>query len=76
MYILVVTSGDFAGRYIGLNIAGLRKVLDNHVPLEIPIAGTGFSLFRDEVGAYHLTELSALTLQAALLKFGLTTELR
>ena len=76
-YILVVTSTEYAGRFVGFNMWGMQRNPDHHDAPEIPVPGTGYSLFTDEQGASLFSEESdALRVQDRLLRMGVGTELR
>jgi hypothetical protein len=72
--ILVVCSGEFKGRYVGHNFSGLRRVPPNLRVPEIPVPGTGYSLFSQQKGAAFFPESVAVEVIARLNNMGLQTE--
>jgi hypothetical protein len=65
---LVVCSGEFKGRYVGHNFSGLRRVP------EIPVPGTGYSLFSQPQGAAFFPESVATQVIARLENMGVHAE--
>jgi len=74
-YRLVVTSSEYKGRHVGFNMCGLQRNPDHHDAPEIPVPGTGYSLFTDEQGASSFTESEALRVQDRLRRMGVETVL-
>jgi hypothetical protein len=74
---LVVTSSEYKGRFVGVNMYGMQRNPKHHDAPEIPVPGTGYSLFLEETGAsFFLNEADALRVQARLRKMGVDTERR
>jgi hypothetical protein len=75
MYILIVTSGEYRGRFVGWNLAGLARYPEWPSSPEIPITGTGYSLFLSEDGASHFLKERAGEVQQELRQVGIETAL-
>jgi hypothetical protein len=73
---LVVTSSEYKGRYVGFNMCGMQRNPDHHDAPEIPVPGTGYSLFLDERGASFFPKSEALRVQGRLRSMGVDTKLR
>ena len=74
-YVLVVTSGEYKGRYVGLNISDLRwNPANRHTP-EVPVPSTPFSLFINEKGANLFPAKEVPAVQFRLKRMGIETEL-
>jgi hypothetical protein len=72
--ILVVCSGEFKGRYVGHNFSGLRRVPTSPRIPEIPVPGTGYSLFSQKQGASFFPESVAIQVMARLKTMDVQTE--
>jgi hypothetical protein len=75
MCILIVTSEDYRGRFVGRNMADLLRVPDEASAPEIPVLGTHYSLFLSEAGATRFLETRALEVQRELRDRGIYTVL-
>lgn len=75
-WILVVISSEYEGRYVGFNMCGMQRNPDRPDAPEIPVPGTGYSLFILEQGASLFTEVDAIRVQYRLGKMGVDSELR
>jgi hypothetical protein len=75
MFILIVTSGEFAGRYVARSLAGLLGAMGGAAAPEIPVFGTEYSLLLSGTGAGRFTEQTAMEIQQELRHEGLETEL-
>jgi hypothetical protein len=73
--ILVVTSREYKGRYVGFNMCGLQRNPNHQDAPEIPVPGTGYSLFIAEQGALLFSESDAFRVQDRLRKMGVDSEL-
>jgi hypothetical protein len=71
VFILVVISGEFRGRYVGVNLLGLRKIPPHTGCPEIPVPGTEYSLFVHLEGAAHLLPARAIEVQGVLKAAGI-----
>ena len=74
--ILVVTSSEYNGRFVGFNMCGLQRNPNHLDAPEIPVPGTGYSLFIDEQGAFHFNEPDARRVQGRLWEMGVETQPR
>jgi len=74
--ILIVTSPEYEGRFVGFNMCGLQRNPEHLDAPEIPIPGTGYSLFTERGGASLFTESDALRVKARLKGMGVETEFR
>jgi hypothetical protein len=72
--VLVVTSNEYKGRFVGFNMCGLQRNPDHLDAPEIPVPGTGYSLFSEEQGASFFSESDALRVRGRLKKLGVVTE--
>jgi hypothetical protein len=72
---LVVASGDYKGRYIGQNVFGVRTNPELLKIPEVPIVGTGYSMYAQEGAAIQFFESNLAHMQAELKKRGIETEI-
>jgi hypothetical protein len=75
MSILIVTSGEYKGRYVGQQCSGPRvNPVLNQNP-EMPVFGTGYSLFIQEKFAFHFEiDSNAVAVQTGLRKCHVDTK--
>ncbi|MGD0156932.1 MAG: hypothetical protein ABSB50_12610 [Terracidiphilus sp.] len=72
---LIVRGGENAERWIGENIRGLRTNLALIQNPEVPVPGTGYSLFTQRELAFDFIDANAVEVQARLKERGVETEL-
>jgi len=72
---LIVSSGDYKGRYIGPNFSGLRTNPELLKTPEFPILGTGYSMYAQEGAAFSFIDANAINVQGELKKRGIETEI-
>jgi hypothetical protein len=72
---LMVSSGEYKGRYIGQNIGGLRTNPELLKTPEVPIPGTGYSMYAQEGAAFRFNEANAINVQVELKKRRIDTAL-
>ena len=71
-----ITSGNYAGRFVGPNIGGgLTTNADLLVDPEIAISGLPYSLYKKKRAANLFVKAKAIQVQAALKTIGLDSEL-
>ncbi len=70
-----ITTGDYAGRYVGPNFSGLRTNPSLLASPEVKLPGTPYSLFTQEQVANSYSEEKAVKVQAELKALGLGSEL-
>jgi hypothetical protein len=75
LFRIEVTSGDSAGRYVGINVGGglitNQELLSNR---EVKVPGTEYSLYAQEGGAKLFPESAVAGAQAQLAQMGYQTE--
>jgi hypothetical protein len=72
---LVVSSGEYKGRYIGPNIAGLVTNPELRANPQVPIPGATYSMYVQQQPATQFFEANVPRIQAELKNFGIETEI-